>query len=66
VSETVGLVPTRTPLVIRLLPLDSVIAVENQVRNYGYVQHVLEALDLRIDFFIVFRQVGCELIDEHP
>jgi hypothetical protein len=42
------------------------VVVEDWVNHGCYVQHHLEALYMCIDFFIVFRQVGCELADEHP
>jgi hypothetical protein len=64
-SETVGRVPVWTLPVVRLITLDSVVAVENQVHHGCCIQHRVEALYRRVDFFIVFRQVGCELVDEH-
>jgi hypothetical protein len=48
------------------LTLDTVIVVENRVRDHGCAKHCLEALNMRIGFFVVFRQVRCELVDEHP
>jgi hypothetical protein len=52
-------------LVIKILITDYIVTVENRVCNCGCVQHCLEALDVRIDSFIVYRKVGCELVDEH-
>jgi hypothetical protein len=31
-----------------------------------YVQHHLEALDMHVDFFIIFWKMGGYLIDEYP
>jgi cytochrome c oxidase subunit IV len=39
--------------------------VENQVNHGCCVQHRVKALYMCIAFFIVFRQVGSELVDEH-
>jgi hypothetical protein len=52
--------------VVKLLTLDTVIVVENRVHDHGCAKHCLEALNMRIGFFVVFRQVRCELVDEHP
>jgi hypothetical protein len=64
-SETTGRVPARTLLVVKLMTPYLAITVEDWVNHGCYVQHHMEALYMRIDFFIVFRQVGFELIDEH-
>jgi hypothetical protein len=41
--------------VVKLVILDSIIAVVDQVHHSCYVHYRLEALDMRIDFFIIFR-----------
>jgi hypothetical protein len=64
-SETAGRVPAWTLSVVKLMTLYFAITVEDRVNHGCCVQHHLEALYMHIDFFIVFRQVGCELIDEH-
>jgi hypothetical protein len=52
--------------VVQLVTPYFTVTVENRV-NYGCcVQHRQVALYMRIDFFILFRKVGCELVDEHP
>jgi hypothetical protein len=43
-----------------------IIMVEYQVDHGCCAQHRLEALLVCINFFVVLRQVGSELIDEHP
>jgi hypothetical protein len=65
-SETVDRVPTWTLSVVKIVTPYFTVTVEDRVNHGCYVQHRLEALYMRIDFFIVFRQVGCELVDEHP
>jgi hypothetical protein len=42
------------------------ITIEDWVNHGCCVDHRLEVLYMRIDFFIVFRQVRYELVDEHP
>jgi hypothetical protein len=39
---------------------------KDQVLDDSYIQHGLEALDLCADFLVVFRQQGCQLVDDHP
>jgi hypothetical protein len=65
-SETTGRVPVRTLSVVRVLTPHSVVVLENQIHHDRYVQHCLEALNMRVEFFIVLGQVGCEFIDDHP
>jgi hypothetical protein len=55
----------RTLSVVKLMTSYFAITVEDQVNHGCCVQHRLEVLYMHIDFFIVFRQVGCELVDEH-
>jgi hypothetical protein len=64
-SQTAGRVPTRTLLVVKLMTPYFAVTVEDRVNHGCCIQHHLEALYMHIDFFIVFRQVRCELIDEH-
>jgi hypothetical protein len=52
--------------VVKLLTLDTIVAVKNWVHDRGCIEHCLEALNMRIDFFVVFRQVRHELVNEHP
>jgi hypothetical protein len=51
--------------VVKLMTPYFIVAVEYRVNHGWCVQHRLEALYMRNDFFIIFRQVGCELVDEH-
>jgi hypothetical protein len=51
--------------VVNILTLCFIVTVENWVNHSCYVQHRLEALYMRIGFFIVLRQVGSELVNEH-
>jgi hypothetical protein len=52
--------------VVRLMTPYFTVTVEDRVNHGCCVQYRLEALYMCIDFFIVFRQVRCELVDEHP
>jgi hypothetical protein len=61
-SETVDRVPTRTFSVVKIVTPYFTVTIEDRVNHGCCVQHRLEALYMRIDFFIV----GCELVDEHP
>jgi hypothetical protein len=65
-SDIASRVSTWTLLVVKLMTLCFVIMIECRVNHGFYVQHRLEALHMCINFFIVFWQVGSELIDEHP
>jgi hypothetical protein len=65
-SETVGRVPAWTLSVVKLVTLYFTIIGEGRVNHGCCVQHRLEALYMCIDFFIIYRQVGCELVGEHP
>jgi hypothetical protein len=65
-SETAGRVPMWTLPVIKILTPVSIIAVVNRVHHGCCVQHRLEALYVRVDFLIVFWQMRCELVNEHP
>jgi hypothetical protein len=64
-SETAGRVSMWTMSVVKILTLCFIVMVENWVNHGCCVQHRLEALYMRIGFFIVFRQVGSELVNEH-
>jgi hypothetical protein len=64
-SETVGRVPTRTLPMVNLMTPCFAIAVKDWVKHDCCIQHCLEVLYMCIDFFMVFRQVVCELVDEH-
>jgi hypothetical protein len=65
-SETIGQVPVRNLSVVKLVTPYFAIMVEGPVNHGCYIQHRLEALYICIDFFIVIRQVGCQLVAEHP
>jgi hypothetical protein len=65
-SQTTGRVPSQILSVVRILTPHITATLGNRVHYGCCVQHCLEALNMHVDFFIVFRQVGCELIDEHP
>jgi hypothetical protein len=65
-SETASLVPVWTLSVVKLVTPYFAITVEDRVHHSYCIQHHLEVLYMHIDFFIFFRQVGCELVDEHP
>jgi hypothetical protein len=43
----------RTLLVVKLVTLDSVLAIVDRVHHGCYVQHHLEALDMHADFFTI-------------
>jgi hypothetical protein len=51
--------------VFKLLTLVFIIAIVNRVHHDCCVQHHLEAFYVHVDFFIVLRQVRCELVNEH-
>jgi hypothetical protein len=53
-SETACRVPVRTLTVVRLVDLCFVDTVECRVDHGCYIQHLLEALNVCINFFIVF------------
>jgi hypothetical protein len=65
-SDTAGRVPTWTLSVVKLVIPYFIITVKDRVNHSCCVQHHLEPLYMLIDFFIIFRQVRCELVDEHP
>jgi hypothetical protein len=65
-SETACQVPMRTLPVVRLVTSCFVITIKRRVNHGCYVQHRLEVFHICVNFFIVFWQVGGELIDEHP
>jgi hypothetical protein len=65
-SETTGRVPAPTQPVVKLLTSVSIVMVTNRFHHDCCIQHRLEVLYMCIDFFIVLRQVGCELVNEHP
>jgi hypothetical protein len=65
-SETAGRVTMQTLSVVKLMASYFIVTVEVQVNHGCCVQHCLQELYMCIDFFIVFRQVGCELVNEHP
>jgi hypothetical protein len=53
-SEAACRVPMGTLPVVKLVTLDSVFAVVDWVHHCCCVQHRLEAIDMRVDFFIFF------------
>jgi hypothetical protein len=57
-SETTCRVPMRTLSVVRLVTPCFVITVECRVHHGCCVQHRLEALHVRVEFFVIFWQVG--------
>jgi hypothetical protein len=65
-SDSTSRVPAPALAVVRVLtpPLFSMI--KGRVNQCSYVQHCLEVLDLCIGLITVFRQQGCELVDDHP
>jgi hypothetical protein len=65
-SETTSRVPARTMSVVKLMTQYFAITVEYRVHHACCIQHRLEALYMCNDFIIIFRQVGCELVDELP
>jgi hypothetical protein len=65
-SETTSQVPAQTLPVVKLMTQCFVVMVECRVNNGCCIQHRLEALHMCINFFVALRQVGIELIDEHP
>jgi hypothetical protein len=65
-SQTIGRVPFLTLSVVRILTPRVTAAIGNRVHHGCCVQHHLEELNLGVNFFVVFRQVGCELINQHP
>jgi hypothetical protein len=65
-SEIDARVPAWTLSVVKLVTPYSTVMVMDWVHHSCCIQHRLEALYMCIDFFIVFRQVGYELVDEHP
>jgi hypothetical protein len=64
-SETAGQVPTWTLTLVRVLTSYFVAPLKNLVHFGSCIQHCLDALNLRVDFFVVLRQVGCGLVDDH-
>jgi hypothetical protein len=65
-SQTTGRVPSQILLMVRIQTPHITATLGNRVHHGCCVQHCLEALNMHVDFFIIFRQMGCELIDEHP
>jgi hypothetical protein len=55
-----------TLLVVIIVTPVFVLLIVDWVRYHCYVQHRLEAFNVRIDFLIIFWQMGGDLIDEHP
>jgi hypothetical protein len=64
-SETSSRVPAQTLPVVKLMTPCFIITMECRVNHGCCIQHRLEALYMCINFFVVLRQVGSELIDEH-
>jgi hypothetical protein len=65
-SDVASRVPVCAWAVVRVLTLPSVSTHRGWVVNDSCIQHGLEALDLRVDLLVVFRQQGCQLVDDHP
>jgi hypothetical protein len=65
-SDVASRVPMLAWAVVSVLTPPSVSMFRGRVLNDSYIHHGLEVLNLRIDLFIVFRQQGCQLIDDHP
>jgi hypothetical protein len=53
-SDAVGRVPTGTLLVVIFMTPISILLVEDWIRHGCCFHHRLEALDMCIDFFIIF------------
>jgi hypothetical protein len=65
-SDAAGRVRTGTvPVVIFVTPI-FVPLVMDCIRYGCCILHRLEAFDMLIDFFIIFGQMRCNLINEHP
>jgi hypothetical protein len=56
----------RTLSVVKLVTLVSILVDVDRIHHGLHVQHRLEALDMHIEFFIIFGEMGSDLIDEHP
>jgi hypothetical protein len=65
-SDVASRVPVCAWAVVMVLTLPSVSTHRGWVLNDSCIQHGLEALDLRVDLLVVFRQQGCQLVDDHP
>jgi hypothetical protein len=65
-SETACRVPVRTLPVVMLVTPSIIIMVEHWVHHSCCVQHRLEVLHVCFNFFVIFWQVGGELINDHP
>jgi hypothetical protein len=57
-SDAIVRVPVGTMPVLRLVSLVSDLTVMDRIHHGCYVQHRLEALNMHIDFFIIFGQMG--------
>jgi hypothetical protein len=53
------------PVVTFMTPV-SILLVMDWFRYGSRIQHLLKALNMRVDLFIIFWQVGGDLINEHP
>jgi hypothetical protein len=64
-SKADGQVLALTLLMVKLVTLISIILVVNRVHHDCCVQHRLEVLYMHVDLFIILRQVGSELVNDH-
>jgi hypothetical protein len=65
-SDATGRVPMRAlPAVIIMTPI-SVLLVIDWILYCCHVQHHLESIDVRVDFFVIFGEMGVDLINQHP
>jgi hypothetical protein len=46
--------------------MSPVSVVKGRVNHRSCIQHWLEVLDLCINLLTIFKQHGCELVDDHP
>jgi hypothetical protein len=56
----------RAWVVVRVLTPPSVSVLGGRVLTDSRIQHGLEVLDLCVDLLAIFRQQGCQLVDDHP
>jgi hypothetical protein len=57
-SDDVGWVPVGTMPVVKLVTAVSILIVVDQIYHNCCLQHHMQALDMHVDFFIIFGQMG--------
>jgi hypothetical protein len=65
-SDAAGRVPTKVFPVVIIMSLVSVLLVVDWICNHCRVQHHLERIGMRVDYFIIHGEMGGDLIDQHP